>query len=200
MGQEARELHETGVAAILRFIARFAPLDAEAEQLVRGSVTARRVGRNQLLTDPAELSGSGFFVVEGCVCSCTEFPDRQTIGDFFTEGEPVLLAPPDPAHAYSQSLRFVEDSVVMVTSAGETEHLVRQVPAFERTCRLYAEERLRWQLKLASHLKGLSPAARWVFLQRERPELIDRVPQHLLAVFLGVTPETLSRVKAAAAS
>lgn len=192
------ELPDAAIAALLRFIDRFTTLTDAEVALMQRSVTLRRYSRNQLLTDPAELASSGLFVVEGCVCSYTDFAEHQTIGDFFIEGEPVLLAPQDPANQYTQALRFLEDTVVTVSDLQETERIVREIPAFEHVCRRFAEERLGWQMKLGSHLKSLRPLERWSFLQRERPALIGRVPQHLLASFLGMTPETLSRTLSAA--
>lgn len=40
-----------------------------------------------------------------------------------------------------------------------------------------------------------SPEERFRLLQLKRPTLIDRVPQHQLASYLGMTPESLSRIK-----
>ncbi len=40
-----------------------------------------------------------------------------------------------------------------------------------------------------------SPEERYETILRKRPQLIDRVPQHQLASYLGITPESLSRIK-----
>ena len=40
-----------------------------------------------------------------------------------------------------------------------------------------------------------TPEERFMTLLLERPQLIDRVPQHQLASYLGITPESLSRIK-----
>jgi len=40
-----------------------------------------------------------------------------------------------------------------------------------------------------------SPEERYVHLLTTRPELVQRVPQHQLASYLGVTPESLSRIR-----
>ncbi len=40
-----------------------------------------------------------------------------------------------------------------------------------------------------------TPEERFKALLRNRPDLIDRVPQHQLASYLGITPESLSRIK-----
>lgn len=40
-----------------------------------------------------------------------------------------------------------------------------------------------------------APEERYKALLRKRPHLVDRVPQHQLASYLGITPESLSRIK-----
>ncbi len=40
-----------------------------------------------------------------------------------------------------------------------------------------------------------SPEERYKTIVRKRPNLVDRVPQHQLASYLGITPESLSRIK-----
>ena len=40
-----------------------------------------------------------------------------------------------------------------------------------------------------------SPEERYLNLQKERPDLLNRIPQHLIATFLGITPVSLSRIR-----
>jgi hypothetical protein len=42
----------------------------------------------------------------------------------------------------------------------------------------------------------LSPEERYLHLVRQRPELVHRVPLKLLASFIGITPGSLSRIRA----
>lgn len=50
------------------------------------------------------------------------------------------------------------------------------------------------QDEFAEFIKS-SPEERYKAIQKKRPHLIQRVPQHQLASFLGMTPESLSRIK-----
>jgi len=40
-----------------------------------------------------------------------------------------------------------------------------------------------------------TPTERYLQLREKKPELLDRVPQYQLASFIGVKPETLSRIR-----
>ncbi len=40
-----------------------------------------------------------------------------------------------------------------------------------------------------------SPEQRYLNLQKENPELLNRIPQHQIATFLGITPTSLSRIR-----
>jgi hypothetical protein len=40
-----------------------------------------------------------------------------------------------------------------------------------------------------------SPEERYLLLIKDRPELLQRIPQHQIASFLGITPVSLSRIR-----
>ncbi len=69
-------------------------------------------------------------------------------------------------------------------------------PIFERCSRRIIEQTL---LRISSRtevLLHLSPEQRYLKLRKEQPELIQQVPSKYIANYLGLTPESLSRIKA----
>lgn len=48
---------------------------------------------------------------------------------------------------------------------------------------------------LSSSFITLNPEQRYLQLLEKRPDLINRVPQYHLASYLGIKPETLSRIR-----
>ena len=59
---------------------------------------------------------------------------------------------------------------------------------------LIEAERSKYQEMLISYITD-SPEQRYNNLVKYRPELIQRVPQHHLASYIGVKPESLSRIR-----
>jgi len=69
-------------------------------------------------------------------------------------------------------------------------------PKFESLCRIIGEEVLVQNQLNFDEFRTSSPEQRYIKLMENRPDLIQRVPQHQLASFLGITPPSLSRMRA----
>lgn len=88
--------------------------------------------------------------------------------------------------------------LLLLTRAGE-EELMEKVPKVERFFRLLLQSNvIATQRRLVSSLS--QPAEkRYHDLVESCPTIPQRVPQHMMASFLGITPETLSRIRRKAA-
>lgn len=91
-----------------------------------------------------------------------------------------------------------ECELLLLTKAAE-EELMEKVPKMERYFRLLLQNSLiATQSRLVSSLS--QPAEkRYHDLVGSCPTIPQRVPQHMMASFLGITPETLSRIRKKAA-
>ena len=73
--------------------------------------------------------------------------------------------------------------------------LYDEIPRFERLGRLMAERAfigLRMRTQTLTHL---NPEERYLRLLKNRPKVIERIPQHYIASFLGIKPQSLSRIR-----
>jgi CRP-like cAMP-binding protein len=89
----------------------------------------------------------------------------------------------------------IEDSVVLLIRKEDFEKICRNVPAFNTLVNTIlqrslnaAQERIHISISLTAEEKYRN------FLDTF-PDIVNRVPRHMLASYLGITPETLSRVK-----
>lgn len=93
------------------------------------------------------------------------------------------------------TIEALEDSEVVLISAQNLDLLYDRLPAFERFFRLLNQNSyIRTQKRLLC-AKDWPAADRYQELMRQMPTIEQRVVQHQIASFLGITPESLSRLK-----
>ncbi len=73
--------------------------------------------------------------------------------------------------------------------------IFEKFPKFETLCRVLSEQLLAKKQSSFEEFKTTSPEQRYLNLLQRRPDLLQRVPQHQLASFLGITPQSLSRLR-----
>jgi len=73
--------------------------------------------------------------------------------------------------------------------------LYSKFPRFAEVCRVEMEKMLGSSQEQHLVFKNSTPKERYLILVKERPDLVDRVPQYQLASYLGIKPETLSRIR-----
>lgn len=168
---------------------------SESEKdIILASNRIEKFQKKEVLKSMSKSMSNAYFVLSGCVYSVYISNEKETIGEFFFEGEPVIVSMKDSDQELFE-LRSLDDSTLAVTDAHDIERLLNLFPRFERVCRIFAEERFLKSVHFCNQLKTLSPIEKYHFALKQRPQLIDKVPQHLLANYLGITPETLSRVR-----
>lgn len=111
-------------------------------------------------------------------------------GDFLSDYQSFLTEKPS-----QYSIEALRDSKVYRISRGGFEELYHESKSFERLGRLFAERLfLAMNARLDSFLYE-TPESRYDALVRRNSKLLQDVPQYMIASYLGVTPETLSRIR-----
>ena len=90
----------------------------------------------------------------------------------------------------------VEDTILTVANTDIGVELFTKFPKFQLMCRILSEELLAIQQINFDDFKISSPEQRYLNLMQNRPDLIQRVPQQQLASYLGIKPQSLSRLRA----
>jgi len=111
-------------------------------------------------------------------------------GDFF--GDYTSFFSKTPSQLFIET---TADSVVSIASFDRLDKVLAEHPGLERVRRAAAEQvamGMAWRVRM---LLTEKPAARYRQLLSRRPEVMDTFPQYMIAQYLGMTPETLSRVR-----
>lgn len=168
--------------------------EAEREALIELDIF-RSVNKGTVLLKEGEKSLDGYFVLKGCIRVYYLIDGEEKTTAFYTEMEGLT---PTCVLQKSRSTYYVscvEDTILSVSNPGMEAEIFSKFPRFESLCRILSEELLvREQLNFDA-FKTSTPEKRYLDLLEKRPDLIQRVPQHQLASFIGVAPQSLSRLK-----
>ncbi|WNJ19155.1 Crp/Fnr family transcriptional regulator [Pontibacter sp. G13] len=149
----------------------------------------------QLLAE-GEVSRACYFVLKGCVRKYQLIDGTERTLEFYTEYQPVVSVtsymqeiPAD--HGYT----CLEDCVLMVGTKETEAAMYGKYPKLEAMTRAFTAQVLgETQQQFAAFMTS-NPEARYLRLLEDRPNLVQRVPQQQIASYLGVAPESLSRIK-----
>lgn len=181
--------------------ARVAPLLPEPRAVDRllGRCRARTVVKGAAALETGTVADEVLFVGPGLLRMVTTDPETGTArtAQFFDAGQaitdPISFLTGAPT---SQCIEAVEPTRVLGIPKGPLFEAYDEDHAIERFGRLLVEEALIGTQRRASRLLNLSVEERYKTFLRTRPEVARRLPQYLIASYLGVTPEALSRVRA----
>ena len=100
----------------------------------------------------------------------------------------------EPDQSSNYSLTCQEDCALVVADVESELKMYKQYTELESMTRSMMENYLaQAQNEYAKFIRS-SPEARYKMIVQNRPDLLKRVPQHQLASYLGMTPESLSRI------
>jgi len=178
------------------FIAKYIVLSDEEKQSIIDLDIFTTTRKGDILLKEGEMSDKSYFVLKGClrVFYIIDGDEKTTV--FYTEMEgvsPHCVIDKKPSEYY---ISCVEDCILVVSDTKMEATGFDKFPKFESLCRIMSEQLLAKNQMQFDDFKTSSPEQRYLNLQKNRPGLLQRAPQHQIASFLGITPQSLSRLRA----
>lgn len=180
---------------IIKFMSRYLDLTDEEKNIILELDLATSYKKGTILLKEGEYSDKGYFVMKGIVRYYYMEEDVEKTTDFFTEGdvfEPPCVSEKSPSKLY---VSCIEDCILSGSTYELGNDIMEQFPRFEKICRLVAENSFKKNQQALYNFKLLTPEKRYEQLSKDRPDLIQRIPQYLIASYLGIKPESLSRIR-----
>ena len=178
------------------FISKYISLTEDEKNALLSLDIFRSVKKGTILLNEGQKSQDEYFILQGCIRKYYIIDGEERTTAFFTEMEgltPHCVKNNAPSEYF---ISCVENCILTVANPGMEVELFTKFPKFELMCRKLSEELLAGQQLNFDEFKTSSPEQRYLNLQLKRPDLIQRVPQHQLASFLGIKPQSLSRLRA----
>jgi CRP-like cAMP-binding protein len=178
------------------FISKYISLTEDEKNAIVSLDIFCSVKKGTTLLKEGQKSNDAYFVLKGCIRTYYIIDGEEKTTAFYTEME--ALTPPCVINkaASEYYISCVEDTILIVSNPDMETEMFSKFPKFETLCRILAEEFLAKQQINFDEFKTSSPEQRYLNLLQNRPDLIQRVPQHQLASYLGIKPQSLSRLRA----
>lgn len=181
---------------LFSFISKYISLTEDEKNVLLSLDLFHSVKKGTILLKEGQNTLNSFFVLKGCIRSYYIKDGEEKTTAFYTEME--ALTPPcviskTPSDYY---ISCIEDCILLISNSDVSEEVNARFPKFEIMCMKFSEELLAKERIEFDEFKTSSPEQRYLNLLQKRPELIQRVPQHQLASYLGIKPQSLSRLRA----
>jgi CRP-like cAMP-binding protein len=178
------------------FISKYVSLTEEEKNAIDSLDIFRSVKKGTILLKEGENSKESYFVLKGCIRTYYLLNGEEKTTAFYTEMEaftPPCVISKTPSEYY---VACIEDTILTISNSDMEAGINAKFPKFETLCRILSEQLLAKQRMDFDDFKTSSPEQRYLNLLQSRPDLIQRVPQHQLASYLGIKPQSLSRLRA----
>ena len=174
------------------------PLSSKDLELLNEAFTPRKLRKKQFFLQEGEVCKYFGFIVKGAT--------RQYTVD--AKGAPHIIhlcienwwtADRESFHKQAPSIYNIdaweETDLLLLPKTNGYYDRVNSIPAFmEMRIRLDDNNHISSQKRLLNSFNQTAEY-RYQELQKEHPEFLQRFPQHLIATYLGITKETLSRIR-----
>ena len=156
----------------------------------------KRVKKGDFLYIPNEIATEIGFLVKGVFRVYYLVDEKESTRFIGSEGIFVTSVPSfttqKPCTEYVEALENME---LLMLSYQNLQKMYEISPKWERFVRILAESTYNEQQKRIYSLIALTAQQRYEQFVNDRPDLVQRVPQYIIANYLGISPETLSRIR-----
>jgi CRP-like cAMP-binding protein len=185
----------------INYFCRISPLSKEESEAIANSMQTKAYKKGEYLLKEGQISANTYFVLEGCIREYILSDGEEKTTNFYSEEQWAIslnsLSLQSPSNHNWVSM---EDTTVVVGNEQQAQELFKHFPRFETISRAIMESVFAEQKEALASYHTESPEQRYLKLLKSRPTLVERIPQYYLASYIGVKPESLSRIRKRIAS
>ena len=178
-------------------IRRFVDVSEQDVKIIEGYVRGIELKRRECLFTEGQVCRSNYFVEKGCLRMyfLNDKMVEQTIqfaledwwlSDYFSLARQSLS---------QYTIQAVEKSVIVALDVHQQEQLFNEIPQLERYFRIMMQRALAASQLRVKLIYELSKEEMYTHFVTSYPEFFQRVPQYMIASYLGLTPEYLSELR-----
>jgi CRP/FNR family transcriptional regulator len=182
---------------LINNIRRYVELDEHQVQALYRYIKPLSLKRKEYLLKEGQVCRAYYFVEKGClrmffinhktVEQITQFAlDGWWIADYFS------LIDNKPSEYYIQT---IEKSEILLIDTQVFDDLLKELPQIERYFRIIMQKAVAASQLRIKYMFEMTKEEFYIHFSTSFPEFIQRVPQYMIASYLGLTPEYVSELR-----
>ncbi len=182
---------------LIYYLKKWSKITEADESIILSAFEDASVKKKKDLLAPEQVCKYIYFIVKGCVRSyCVDNKGSEHIYQIRMDNNWIS----DLESFFSQSpskyyIEAIEDTSMLRISYDRLEKLYDEVPAIERYFRILFQKAYLNALERLNATMWESAHERYKKMLKEHPDMFQRVPLVYIASYLGITPESLSRIR-----
>ena len=178
-----------------RLINRLFPMTTEWDKF-QHQFKRLEVPAKTILLQEGQISRTMFFIEKGCLRTWVNNDGKEITTQFFFEGDKVSSIESFRMNQPSlYTIESLEPCILQTISQTDFKTVLQHSPEIKEEMQEHLFKRLlNAQKTFYSFLKN-TPQQRYEELIEEHPHILQRIPQHYIASYLGITSVSLSRIR-----
>ena len=180
---------------IIKYLSKYIDVTPELEEALMESTFIKSFKKGTILLKEGAISNECYFILKGCIRNYYLKDGEEKTTEFYTEEQAVTPLGCGENIPSKHFLECIEDTIANVGTPEMEQENYQRFPVLESLSRALGESVIAEYKETLAEFKMASPEERYLNLLKNRPDLIQRVPQHQIASYLGIKPESLSRIR-----
>jgi len=185
------------IKPLLNYIAQYVTLTNKEEDFLTSRLSSRKYLKGQYILQQGDISQTECFIISGCTKMFYLDDNGQehiimfSIEDWWTSdlGSFISQTPSD------FNVQCLENTEIIQFSYDNIEEIFSKIPKLERFFRKIIEKAFVASQKRIIRNFSLTAKERYVIFRNSYPKIEQRIPQYMIASYLGITKEFLSKIK-----
>ena len=181
---------------LIQLLKQIVLIDSEEEEIYLNVFSPIVLKKGDFFLNEGDLNNKLGFIVEGLVRYFVHKNDEESTLEFSKEGEFIAEYQSFLNQTKSiQAIQAIEDTTLLVTNFDGLQTIYNKTKNGNLIGRIVIEYRFSHLMRQLLSIYMHNPEERYLHFLKSFPDLVQRIPQYYIASYVGVKPESLSRIR-----